>query len=93
MKIETHLLLYLREVIDNWKYIDGIIFLLILLMYVGFTDPCERCMVNSPHSSELITCKQAFNIRIGLDDRQIADLIEKINITHTNINNIPLLSY
>lgn len=91
MKIETYLLLHLRELIDNWKYVDGIIFLIILLMYVGFTDPCDRCMVNAQGSSEIMSCKDAFNIRVNLDS-YVADSLEKFNKTYTEINKMPLIS-
>ncbi len=66
MKIQTHLKLYLREIIDNWKYIDGIIFLIILLMYVGFTDPCDRCIVDIGYGK--MTCEAAFLQEIGYED-------------------------
>ena len=66
MKAQTHLKLYIRELIDNWKYIDSIIFLIILLMYVGFTDPCDRCMVNLGSGEQ--SCKDAFLNKIGYED-------------------------
>ena len=66
MQIQTHLKLYLREIIDNWKYIDGIIFLIILLMYVGFTDPCDRCLIETDGVER--SCKDAFLISIGYED-------------------------
>jgi hypothetical protein len=75
MKIQTHLLLYLREIIDNWKYIDGIIFLIILLMYVGFTDPCDRCIVDMGYGGT--TCKDAFMQKIGYEENDLGIVVKK----------------
>jgi len=65
MKIERHLKLYIRDIIDNWRYIDTIIFMMILVIYVGFTDPCDRCLVNTGYGEQ--TCKEAFMNKIGYE--------------------------
>jgi hypothetical protein len=83
MKLQTHAKLYIRELIDNWKYIDSIIFLIILLMYVGFTDPCDRCMVNLGSGEQ--SCKDAFLNKIGYEE--INGVIKKIDYTE-QINNM-----
>lgn len=85
MKIQTHLKLYLRELIDNWKYIDSIIFLIILLMYVGFTDPCDRCMVNLGYGEQ--SCKAAFLTKIGYEETEYG--VQKIDISE-DIKNFTL---
>ena len=84
MKIQTHAKLYLRELIDNWKYIDGIIFLIILLIYVGYTDPCDRCMVKLDGTEQ--SCKDAFLVKIGYEETDFG--IQKINPG----NNLPILN-
>lgn len=93
MKAQTHLKLYLRELIDNWKYIDGIIFLIILLMYVGFTDPCDRCMVNLGYGE--MSCKQAFLTQIGYEETkygiQKIDYDDKYKGLLSNISNISII--
>jgi len=66
MKPETHVKLYLREIIDNWNYVDSIIFLIILLVHVGFTDPCDHCIVN--YGGGEMTCKDAFYLKIGYEE-------------------------
>jgi hypothetical protein len=76
MKPQTHAKLYLREIIDNWKYIDGIIFLVILLMFVGFTDPCDRCIVKQDGLE--LSCKDAFLKNIGYEDTEYG--VQKIDM-------------
>jgi hypothetical protein len=66
MKLQTHLKLFAREHIENWKYIDTIIFLILLLIYMGYTDPCDRCAVNFGYGEQ--TCKEAFMTRIGYEE-------------------------
>ena len=93
MKAQTHLKLYLRELIDNWKYIDSIIFLIILLMYVGFTDPCDRCIVNV--GSGEMTCKEAFLQKIGYEETEYGiqkiDYDDKYKGLLSNISNISII--
>lgn len=82
MKAETHLKLWLREQIDNWQYIDSILFLIILLLSTGFTDPCDRCMVSSIYSEEPISCKDAFMYRLNMTDSENAlQMFNNSNLT------------
>jgi hypothetical protein len=64
MKAETHLKMWLRDKIENWSYIDSILFLFILLLSSGFTNPCDRCMVTTEFSPEPISCEQAFEFSL-----------------------------
>ena len=59
VSLERHLKLALREWIVNWNYIDTIIFLVILLIFLGISDPCERCMINDPVNGQM-TCTEKF---------------------------------
>ena len=87
MKAQTHLLLFLRDKIDNWKYIDSIIFLIILLIYVGFTDPCDRCMVNIGYGE--MSCKDAFLQKIGYVENE-AGIIAKQKIDFSDFDNLTI---
>lgn len=72
---ETHLLLFLRDKIENWEYVDNILFLIILLVSVGFTNPCDSCMVTTPYGTgELVSCQDAFNMRINATNIDIGTL-------------------
>lgn len=82
METQTHLKLYIREAIDNWKYIDSIIFLVILLIYSGFTDPCESCQVSHPSiEGEMISCKERFISQFDLTFNE-----EEFDLGSSNIN-------
>jgi hypothetical protein len=89
-KIETHLKLQLREIIDNWRYIDTILFMMILVIYVGFTDPCDRCLVNTGYGEQ--TCKEAFLNKIGFEEIGSGFVIPKqdnFNFPNITINLTP----
>ncbi len=90
MKLQTHLKLYLREIIDNWKYIDSIIFLFILLMYVGFTDPCDRCIVRNGGND--LTCKEAFLKKLGYEEENGVIKKNYINMSEIDFSNITYYS-
>ena len=81
MKAQTHLKLQLREIIVNWNYIDTIIFMVILLTYVGFTDPCDRCMVNLGYGQ--MSCKDAFMQKIGYVENDVGVFVKN---DYNNLN-------
>ena len=82
MKLQTQFKLYLRDIVDNWHYIDTIIFLIILLIYSGFTNPCDSCMVSSPFGDgSMITCKDRFMRDLTFDSGNWVR-----NLTDSNIN-------
>lgn len=81
MKIETHLKLWLREQIDNWQYIDSILFLIILLLSTGFTNPCEMCKVDLGYGQ--MSCADAFLNKIGYEDT--GGIVVKKEYNFTNL--------
>lgn len=58
MELKTHIKLYLRETIDNWRYIDTIIFLVLLIIYSGLTNPCDRCIIEK--DGVQMSCQQVY---------------------------------
>jgi hypothetical protein len=85
MKVQTHLSLFLKEYIQNWKYVDMIIFLVILLFFVGFSDPCDRCAVDFGQGQ--MSCKDAFLNKIGLEenDKGVVVPLKPLNLTNKTI--------
>lgn len=87
MKTQTHLKLYLREAIDNWKYYDTIIFLIILLVYAGFTNPCDSCMVSHPSiPDKMISCLDRFNMDLTWDSTDFVRNLNDSQISFTGSN-------
>lgn len=75
MKPQTHVKLFFREIVQNWAYIDTILFLFIIVISTGFTDPCEQCKIISQGNE--LSCKQMFLNQIGYEETAYG--VEKIN--------------
>ena len=85
MNLQTNLKLFAREHIENWKYVDTIIFLIILLIYMGYTDPCDRCAVNL--GTGQMSCKEAFLQKIDMQETDYGFIIPRqVNLNFTNIS-------
>lgn len=91
MKPQTHLKLFLREHIENWKYVDTILFLIILLIWMGYTDPCDRCAVDFGMGQ--MTCKEAFLYKIGLEENEMGLIIKKDYAKDFESFNLSNISY
>jgi len=87
MKLQTHFKLFAREHIENWKYVDTIIFLILLLIYMGYTDPCDRCAVN--FGTGQMSCKEAFLMKANLQETSSGIIIprqDNFNFTNISVN-------
>lgn len=92
MKLQTHVKLFLKEVITNWRYIDTILFMALLVIYVGFTDPCDRCIIKTEGNER--TCKEAYYLSIGYEETEYG--LQKINESKVldqlkNVTNITIM--
>jgi hypothetical protein len=68
----------------------------ILVIYSGFSEPCDRCMVNLPGTKEMVSCQFAFNQRIDPDMFDLS-ILNSTNLSIDtsglrNLNNLSILS-
>lgn len=93
--IEEYLTKYvvkdINEFYANWDYVFYIWFLLVLLIWSGYSDPCERCRINN--NGVEISCKEMYFTSVGYIENDFGQLQKNIvNINNLNISKLEIKS-